>query len=608
MPLTTKFENASHKVEHILLKLDQKNAQWAVPEMQRDFVWKNGQVTKLLSSMFLGFPVGAILYWENAHVPSHAIGSKKRNPAGKKYDVVIDGQQRLTALKIIFEGFEPERKKKPVSIRIQFNPLFGEGDDAPPFEIIGKGGEINPGWINVLEVVTEPDGKGQRTKRVNQMGMLREYCERHPKLTDEQIKLAETNLSRLLSLYAYEIPAVKLIECTTHAEAAEIFVRINSMGTKLDTADFIMTTLALNSLALKDSISAFARNAPDSRIYSPEPIDALTVLIAYTFGLPAGAPAYELLQGKTGKKGYDPKLKAANLKKLEANVPFVCSEDNWSEFLEAVASAGICSRKYLSSDAALLSSYAIFLFLASKKDLSKEYKKNAIGLWILFCILTKRYTSHTDTQTKNDLEAFNKLKTAREIIEKIHSIVDAKLPDEAAFGNYYKECDNILTICCAQQNITTLFSKGKSIRQAIENPGKSSSLEEHHIFPKNYMKKFFIEKKGLNKDQAEEAVKKHVDINDNLAPIAASENSKISDDSPADYVAKGTKPNKKGICKHQPIKDGFNDAEWSQMCENYALQENWWKLSFEDFIKKRSALMPKVIKKSFDALKTLKKS
>jgi hypothetical protein len=608
MPLTTKFENASHKVEHILLKLDQKNAQWAVPEMQRDFVWKNAQVTKLLSSMFLGFPVGAILYWENALVPSHAIGSKKRNPAGKKYDVVIDGQQRLTALKIIFEGFDPERKKKPVSIRIQFNPLFREGDDTPPFEIIGKGGKINDGWINVLEVVTERDGKGERTKRVNQMGLVREYCEHNPKLTKEEINLAETNLSRLLSLYAYEIPAVKLIESTTHAEAAEIFVRINSMGTKLDTADFIMTTLALNSLALKDSISAFARNATESRIYSPEPIDALTVLIAYTFGFPAGAPAYEMLQGKTDKKGYDPKLKAANLKKLEANVPFVCNQDNWEEFLEAVSGAGICSRKYLSSDAALLSSYAIFLFLQSKKDISKEYKKNAIGLWLLFCTLTKRYTSHTDTQTRNDLKSFIGLKTAREIVEKIHAIVDEKLPDESAFGSYYKDCDNILTICCAQQNITTLFSKVSNIREAIVKPGKSSSLEEHHIFPKNYMKNFFMTKKGMTAEKAKEAVDSLVDINDNLAPIAASENSKISDDSPIDYVSKGTKPNKKGVCKHQPIKDGFSEVEWARMCENYALPENWWKLSFEEFVKKRSTLMPKVIKKSFDALKTLKKS
>lgn len=606
MPLTTKFENASHKVEHILLKLDQKSAQWAVPEMQRDFVWKNAQVTKLLSSMFLGFPVGAILYWENALVPSHAIGSKKRNPAGKKYDVVIDGQQRLTALKIIFEGFEPERKKKPVTIRIQFNPLFREGDDVPPFEIIGKGGKINDGWINVLDVVTELDGKGERTKRVNQMGMLRDYCERNPNLTKEQTQLVETNLSRLLSLYAYEIPAVKLIESTTHAEAAEIFVRINSMGTKLDTADFIMTTLALNSLALKDNISAFARHAPDSLIYSPEPIDALTVLIAYTFGLPAGAPAYEMLQGKTEKKGYDPKLKATNLKKLEANVPFVCNQDNWKDFLEAVSGAGICSRKYLSSDAALLSSYAIFLFLQSKKDISKEYKKNAIGLWMLFCTLTKRYTSHTDTQTRNDLKSFSGLKTAREIIEKIHAIVDEKLPNEAAFGTYYKDCDNILTICCAQQNITTLFSKVSNIREAIVKSGKSSSLEEHHIFPKNYMKQFYMSKLGMTEDKAKEAVESQVDVNDNLAPIAASENSKISDNSPLDYVYRGTK-NKKGARKHQPIKDGFNDTEWSQMCENYALPENWWKLSFEDFVKKRSLLMPKVIKKSFDALKTLKK-
>ncbi len=607
MPLTTKFENASHKVEHILMKLDQDNPQWAVPEMQREFVWKNSQVTKLLSSMFLGFPVGAILYWEDAEVPSHPIGSKQRNAYGKKYDVVIDGQQRLTALKVIFEGFEPERKKKKTSIRIQFNPRYQEEDDAPPFEIIGKSG-INDGWIDVLEVLTEKDRKGKRTRRVNSMGLVREYCEQHREVTKDEIPRVETNLSRLLSLYAYEIPAVKLIKSTTHVEAAEIFVRINSMGTKLDTADFIMTTLALDSLDLKDKISTFARGAVDKGIYSPEPIDALTVLIAFTFGLPAGAPAYELLQGKNKKTGYDPKAKAANLKKIESNAHFVCNQDNWNEFLDAVSSAGICSRKYLSSDAALLSSYAIFLFLVAKKDLSMEYKKNAIGLWLLFCTLTKRYTSHTDTQTRNDLKEFIGLKTAREIVEKIHTIVEEKLPDESAFAMYYRDCDNILTICCAQQNITTLFSKGKNIRQAIENPGKSSSLEEHHIFPRNYMKKFYMSKLRMTENQAKEAVEKYVDINDNLAPIAASENSKISDDSPADYVAKGTKPNKKGVCKHQPIKDGFNEAEWSQMCENYALPENWWKLSFDDFVKKRSALMPKVIKKSFDALKTLKKS
>ncbi len=501
MPLTTKFENASHKVEHILMKLDQDNPQWAVPEMQREFVWKNSQVTKLLSSMFLGFPVGAILYWEDAEVPSHPIGSKQRNAYGKKYDVVIDGQQRLTALKVIFEGFEPERKKKKTSIRIQFNPRYQEEDDAPPFEIIGKSG-INDGWIDVLEVLTEKDRKGKRTRRVNSMGLVREYCEQHREVTKDEIPRVETNLSRLLSLYAYEIPAVKLIKSTTHVEAAEIFVRINSMGTKLDTADFIMTTLALDSLDLKDKISTFARGAVDKGIYSPEPIDALTVLIAFTFGLPAGAPAYELLQGKNKKTGYDPKAKAANLKKIESNAHFVCNQDNWNEFLDAVSSAGICSRKYLSSDAALLSSYAIFLFLVAKKDLSMEYKKNAIGLWLLFCTLTKRYTSHTDTQTRNDLKEFIGLKTAREIVEKIHTIVEEKLPDESAFAMYYRDCDNILTICCAQQNITTLFSKGKNIRQAIENPGKSSSLEEHHIFPRNYMKKFYMSKLRMTENQA----------------------------------------------------------------------------------------------------------
>lgn len=66
----------------------------------------------------------------------------------------------------------------------------------------------------------------------------------------------------------------------------------------------------------------------------------------------------------------------------------------------------VSARKYLSSDAALLSSYALYLYMVSKKDLSRELKQNAVSLWLLFCTLTRRYTSHTDNQTKRDLEGF----------------------------------------------------------------------------------------------------------------------------------------------------------------------------------------------------------
>jgi len=288
----------------------------------------------------------------------------------------------------------------------------------------------------------------------------------------------------------------------------------------------------------------------------------------------------------------------ANLKKLEDNLTIVCKASHWSEFLDAVSAAGICSKKYLSSDAALLSSYAIYLYLINKKDLSRELKQNAVSLWLLFCTLTKRYTSHTDNQTKRDLEAFIGLDTADAIIRKIYKLVDEKLGHESSYAIYCKDCENILTICCAQQNADTLFSKVINIRQAVEKGQKMNKIEEHHIFPKNHMVSVFMKRNpALTKEEAEDQVDERVDVVYNLAPIASSENAKISDFAPIDYVANGT-------AKHQPIKAGFSYSEWEKMCELYALPSNWWTMEFEEFVEKRGALLPKRIKVSFDSLRT----
>lgn len=597
MAIPTKFINEQHPIDYILMKLQDENPEWAIPDMQRKFVWKDSQIINLLSSIYVGFPVGAILYWEKATASSKAIGQTGKIKASEQLDLIIDGQQRLTSLKVIFEGTAVLRKKsRPSSVRIQFNPLVPLEADTVRFEPLGKKGAIKHGWIDVLEVLTQVNAQGKRERRTDLLSLMDDYRTKNSDLTKDELAIAQKNISRLNDLYSYRIPAVKLLSTTTHAEAAEIFVRINSSGTKLDMADFIMTTLALNSESIKTHIHEFSESLPDSAIFEPEPIDLLAALIAFTFGLSAGSTAYEVLKGKdpaTGK--YDEDLRKANLAKLESNIPHVCSEQNWGQFLETVANAGICSKKYLNSESALISSYAIYLHLISKKDVREELKNNAISLWILFCTLTRRYSAHTDNQTRSDLHEFRNLKTAKEIIHKIYAVIDEKLPGESSYSSYYKESEYIVTICAAQRNTTTLFSHGNNLREAMRTSVKKSRLEEHHIFPKGYM-----EKMGYSPEEIDEKV----DIMENLAPIASAENKKISDNSPVDYVINGT-TGKNGATNH-PIMDAFSKTEWKHMCDAYALPDNWWELSYDEFIKQRAALIPAMIKSRFDSLRTLK--
>lgn len=594
MPLPVKFINEVFKVEQILPKLNgvESQSSWAVPEMQREFVWKDAQILKFLTSMYKGYPVGALMYWENATVSSHLIG---HNPLTHKNTgragLIVDGQQRLTSLMIIFEGMKVFRKRGTVSVKIQFNPTLHPDSPDQRFELITKNGTLRHKHVNILDVLTQTDSNGKLTRRANSHKFIKEYIKNN-ELTEEEEENVSLSCDRLLDLYSFAIPCVKLIQSTTHEEATEIFVRINNSGTRLDMANFIMTTLAVKNQKLKDAIHRFADEASESPIFTPEPINALTALIGYTFALPAGPDAFNKLRGIEGKNAPSTKLQEENIAELEGNINYVCDTDKWDDFIDAVSSAGICSKKYLASEAALITAYSIYLYLEKFNDVKKETRRNAISLWILFCTLTRRYSSHTDTKSAEDLSRFQKLKSANEIIQKIYDVVNLQLPDEQSIVPFARDTENILTICLAQQNAKTLFSKQLTIRQAIITGAKKGKLDEHHLFPKAFMKGLHKSKHpNLKDEELDSWVNLNVDVNANLAPINSTENREILDKSPKIYAEK--------------IKLQYTDNEWNEMCSTYALPSGWWELEFDDFIKQRAMLLPKVIIKSLNDLRTL---
>ena len=94
-----------------------------LPDIQRPFVWKNAKVRDLFDSMYKGYPVGYLLFWQNALVDAtRTIGTDNKQKPPRL--VIVDGQQRLTSLyavikniPVLRENFESEQ------IQIAFNPL-----------------------------------------------------------------------------------------------------------------------------------------------------------------------------------------------------------------------------------------------------------------------------------------------------------------------------------------------------------------------------------------------------------------------------------------------------------------------------------------------------
>jgi uncharacterized protein with ParB-like and HNH nuclease domain len=68
-----------------------------LPDIQRPFVWKNAKVRDLFDSMYKGYPVGYLLFWQNALVDAtRTIGTDNKQKPPRL--VIVDGQQRLTSL------------------------------------------------------------------------------------------------------------------------------------------------------------------------------------------------------------------------------------------------------------------------------------------------------------------------------------------------------------------------------------------------------------------------------------------------------------------------------------------------------------------------------
>ena len=120
------FDNIPSKVSDLLS--DVKNGRIGLPDLQRPFVWKDNKVRELLDSMMKGYPIGYIMLWSSPDDYENTGHIGKNEKVYKRPDdLVIDGQQRLTALLAAMYGVTiKEQNYEERKIKIFINPLTCE--------------------------------------------------------------------------------------------------------------------------------------------------------------------------------------------------------------------------------------------------------------------------------------------------------------------------------------------------------------------------------------------------------------------------------------------------------------------------------------------------
>ena len=528
---TTLFKDTTYSLFGLIE--DIRQGEVALPDIQRPFVWGAAKVRDLLDSMYKGFPVGYLLFWATGADPgARQIGIEEKQKAPRL--LIVDGQQRLTSLYAVITGSKVIKDDySQARIRIAFRPTdatFAVTDAA-----IEKDAEFIPD-VSTLWV------SGHRKNVVR--GYFKRLSEKRSLDDVEQDRLEES-VDRLHDLRDYPFKVVELASTVDEEQVAEVFVRINSEGVTLNQADFILTLMSVFWEKGRRELEDFARDcktpslsaaSPFNWYIQPSPSQLLRVSVALGFRRAVLKHVYTLLRGKDVETGRpDPVKRDVQFAVLQQAHHQVLDLTNWHEFLQCLERAGFRGSKMISSDNALLFSYALWLIGRVDYNVPLVRLRESIAQWFFMAHTTGRYTGAFESRFEQDVARLSQapLGDADGFLQLLAGVVNDRLtndfwritlPNELATS---ASKSPVLLAYIAALNIVdadALLSRTKVRVRLDPAITARKGIERHHIFPRAYLRS------RLN-------VTDNREINQiaNMALVEWADNIAISDTSPQTY-------------------------------------------------------------------------
>lgn len=540
-----------------------------IPEMQRRFVWKKTQVRDLLDSLYRKYPSGTILTWEtDEEVATREFDINQDKPQRQphSYQFLLDGQQRLTSLSSILRGKQVYVKGLKLPIDILFNlehpddieeitevsedeetedntDLDADEDtiDASEDEILKQSNRMAfvvhsknlaqlPQWVSVTSVFKETDD----TPFLKEAGITSMDDPRYARYTDR--------LKRLRDIKDYKYRVHILGRDKSYEEVTEIFVRVNSRGTKLRSSDLALAQITAKWPGSWELFESFRKERAK---------DGMNLDLAIHIK--------NLVAFATNQSRF----------KIVGNLSKNRLDKGWEKAKEGMEYALNFLRSNVGIDnPALLSSPFIIITLAMHAyskgyELSKEEKKQ-LRYWILVANTKARYSrGSSETFLDQDLSTISDNQSIDRLLQHIEgqaghlNILPADLENKSSKSSYFK------TMFLAFRKSGACDWSSNQLGISLKHSGEKYKLQFHHIFPKALLKKI-----GLS-DQK---------INDicNMAFIGGATNRKISDKAPADYLPEVIE------------KIGADQLDKQCIPNN----ETLWKVeAYEDFLRERRSLV-----------------
>ena len=223
----------------------------ALPEFQRDFVWRAPAVRTLLASVAMGWPISSFMIWDPGEFEME-VKPFKGVPAAARSEqpmILLDGQQRLTGL---IHALHPDYSENRYYLEDLVEFLTSEGE--PDVENLIA-------YSTVKQFQRKYGSLEERAKHdvalvadVLDDELFREWTDlyerHHPQ--EARPKWFDLRAERLPGFKSYEIPCVRLEPSLDLEAVAVIFETTNRTGVKLGTVDLMTAKLYRHRFRLRD--------------------------------------------------------------------------------------------------------------------------------------------------------------------------------------------------------------------------------------------------------------------------------------------------------------------------------------------------------------------
>ena len=511
------------KIHELVSKIERGEIR--LPEMQRQYVWKSTRIRDLLDSLYRGYPSGTILTWEtDGPIATREFSVAQSEPQGR-YQLLLDGQQRLTSLSAIVRG-EPlvvGGRKRPIDILFNLEhpdePLVTEVEetsdtdeddditevedditDASEDELLKRFDRMafvvrteklaaRPNWVSVSEVFRNNSDTAFLKKA------------RITSFEDPRYQKYTSRLKKLRDIKDYTYRVHILDRDKSYEEVTEIFVRVNSLGAKLRSSDLALAQITAkwpNSLAV---FQEFQQQCHDNG-----------------FALDLGLILKNLVSVTTGQSRF----------RTISNLSLADLEAGWTKSTNALLfSLNFFKSNVQIESLALLSSPFVLLSVAyfgHYKDYSlTPEEQRRLRQWVLIANGKARYSrGSSETFLDQDLSVIRRTGDVSALFQQLHtqvgglSVSSADLENRNSRSAYFKAMFQVFRAEGAKDWIDQL---GISLAHA----GSKHTLQFHHIFPQDVLKKHGIPMHARN------------DIC-NLAFISGRTNRKLANKPPSEYL------------------------------------------------------------------------